>query len=260
MKSRLFLSIALLSVLFSGCSYNIAKQDRDVIYQTSTIDALLSGVYDGTVSFGELKKHGDFGIGTVDAVAGEMVALDGRFYRIDKSGHACVISDDMKTPFAAVTFFDPDIVASTDTPMTFDELKARIDKMLPSRNVFYAIRVDGLFSYMKTRTVTRQKKPYPPLMDAIKKQIIFEQHDVRGTLVGLWCPTYISDINVPGYHFHFLTEDRARGGHVLDCTAKDVTISVDTTSKCALVLPETKAFLNAPLAKEREKELEKVEK
>jgi acetolactate decarboxylase len=52
-----------------------------VIFQTSTIDALLDGAYDGDVSFRELREHGAFGLGTLDALDGEMIALDGRFYR-----------------------------------------------------------------------------------------------------------------------------------------------------------------------------------
>nr|MBS9408302.1 acetolactate decarboxylase [Streptococcus oralis] len=42
------------------------------VYQTSTMLALLDGIYDGVISFEELKERGDFGIGTFDQLDGEM--------------------------------------------------------------------------------------------------------------------------------------------------------------------------------------------
>ena len=82
-KRTCFLLVVIFSVLsFSACS-NLHK-NRDVLYQTSTINALLEGVYDGDITFHELKEHGDFGLGTFHALDGEMVALDGNFYQIKR--------------------------------------------------------------------------------------------------------------------------------------------------------------------------------
>ena len=67
----------------SGCAH---VQKNDVVFQSSTINALLKGVYDGEVSFGELKRNGDFGIGTFNALDGEMIGLDGTFYQIKVDG------------------------------------------------------------------------------------------------------------------------------------------------------------------------------
>ena len=47
------------------------------IYQTSTMGALLGGVYEGDVTIGELLRHGDFGLGTFNRLDGEMLVLDG---------------------------------------------------------------------------------------------------------------------------------------------------------------------------------------
>ncbi len=46
------------------------------LFQTSTIDALLEGKFDGDVSFADLAGRGDSGLGTLDALDGEMIALD----------------------------------------------------------------------------------------------------------------------------------------------------------------------------------------
>ena len=67
------LSSMLLALLFSG---PCLAQDDDVLFQVSTIDALMQGVFDGFYSFNDLMAQGDLGIGTFDALEGEMVALD----------------------------------------------------------------------------------------------------------------------------------------------------------------------------------------
>src|SRR5665647_3590613 len=72
----------------------------DVLYQVSTINALLQGVYDGVIPIGELETHGDFGIGTFDGLEGEMLALDGNYYQIKTDGIAYPVSENMTTPFA----------------------------------------------------------------------------------------------------------------------------------------------------------------
>jgi len=55
-------------------------RSHHTLFQTSTIDALLEGEYDGDISFAELEERGDFGLGTLEALDGEMIALDGGFY------------------------------------------------------------------------------------------------------------------------------------------------------------------------------------
>ena len=59
----------------------------------------------------ELKKHGDFGIGTFDALDGEMIVLDGVVYQAKADGHIYQAADNLTTPFATVTYFDSDLAA-----------------------------------------------------------------------------------------------------------------------------------------------------
>ena len=75
------------------------------VFQNSTINALLEGVYDGSMTYGELRRHGDFGLGTFNALDGEMIAFDGEFYQIKSDGIAYPVADDQRTPFATVLFF-----------------------------------------------------------------------------------------------------------------------------------------------------------
>ena len=54
-----------------------AEREPHVLFQASTIGALLDGAYDGDLSFAELAEHGDLGLGTLNGLDGEMIALDG---------------------------------------------------------------------------------------------------------------------------------------------------------------------------------------
>jgi acetolactate decarboxylase len=247
-----------LMITLLGCSSPQAK--RDILFQTSTIDALLVGVYDGEMTFKELKQHGDLGLGTFNGLDGEMIALDGQFYQIKMDGVAYPVADSMKTPFSVVTFFEADDARQLNNKVNYEQLTQYLDSVIPTENIFYAIRIDGVFSYIKTRSVPEQHKPYPPLVDVVKHQAVFEFHDTEGTILGFRTPGYVKGINVPGYHLHFITADKKAGGHLLACEMEDVKIELDSTSMFTLVLPEDKDFARADLAKERHKELQKVEK
>ncbi len=249
-------------MVFSGCS--VPKEHRgskDVLFQASTINALLAGVYDGDMTFRTLRQHGDFGLGTVNRLDGEMIGLDGKFYQIKTDGKAYLIPDTMKTPFAEVAFFNPDTTFKIkDSIGNYVQLKSYLSRWLSVKNIFYAIKIEGTFSYIKTRSVPSQKKPYPLLVNVVKHQATFEFHQAKGTLAGFWCPAYVKGIGVPGYHFHFITDDRKAGGHLLACRMKNVTVQIDPISAFYMVLPQSKAFDKINLTVGKQKELEKVEK
>jgi acetolactate decarboxylase len=207
------------------------------LFQTSTIDALLEGEYDGDVDFAELESRGDFGLGTLDALDGEMVALDGAFYQIKADGRAYGIDSRAKTPFAVVTFFEPNLSRTLAAPIDFDGFCNYLDRLVGDEAPCCAVRLDGRFGYVKTRSVPRQRKPYPPLAEVVRDQPTFELRDVRGSIVGFRFPSYAQGLNVAGYHFHFITEDRSAGGHVLEFRMECGELSVDREADLRLELP-----------------------
>ncbi|MCD6317669.1 acetolactate decarboxylase [Candidatus Aerophobetes bacterium] len=242
------------------CEYSYSQGSRDILFQTSTINALLEGIYDGQITYKELKEHGDFGIGTFNNLDGEMIGLEGKFYQVKTDGIAYPVDGSMKTPFAAVTFFEPDKSALLDKTMNYEQLKQYLDSLLPTQNIFYAIKIRGKFNYIKARSVPRQEKPYPPLTQVVKKQSIFEFHQVEGTIVGIRSPFYVEGINVPGYHLHFITKDKKAGGHVLEFLTKKVKIEIDYTSEFYLVLPKSSEFYKLDLTIRKQKEVENIER
>ena len=233
---------------------------QDTLTQLSTIDALMTGVYDGDTTLASLRERGDFGLGTFNALGGEMILLDGRFYRVAAASSVEQPDSATKTPFAAVTFFEPDLVVPLERGLDFRTLASRTGQLLPTVNVFYAIKITGTFQVVTARSVPSQKKPYKPLSEVVKTQPVFTISDVEGTIVGFHCPPYVKGLNVPGYHLHFLSADRKSGGHVLDFRVEKATMQIDETREFLLILPSDKAFNEADLKADREKELKAVEK
>ena len=257
---KLKLSVILCAVLLFATQAQAAGQPG-ALYQISTIEALLDGSYDGQASFAKLAKHGDFGLGTVDKLNGEMVALDGKFYQVTVDGVVHQVPPEMTTPFANVTFFKENIAFDCPAGLDYQGLKKLIDSRLPSPNLFYAVRVDGVFPRVKVRSVpAATKRPYPKLVEVVKHQKVYDFPQVKGSLVGFYCPSFVKGVNVPGYHLHFLGAARQKGGHVLALKTPACRVSLAVLHSLELVLPEKGDFLTRKLGKEREGQLEKVEK
>jgi acetolactate decarboxylase len=210
-------SLRILVLILSLFMLGLAHADQPLLYQVSTITALKEGCYDGPVTFGQLKEHGDFGLGTLNGLDGEMIALDGRFFQVSADGSVREIDASAKTPFAAVCTFRAEKKLAGDGKQNLQQVLQWLDEAVPDQDRFLAIRIDGTFPFMKVRSVPRQAKPYPKLTDALKHQTVFELTDAEGTMVGFRCPPYAEGINVGGYHFHFINRARTAGGHVLDC-------------------------------------------
>jgi acetolactate decarboxylase len=212
------------------------------------------------MSIHDLKKHGDFGMGTLDALDGEMVVLDHAFYQIKPDGKAYLLSDEDTSPFATLTFFKTGQELFPNKTLGYKELTAFLDEKLPSENLIYAIKIEGRFPSLKVRSAARQKKPFPVLTEAIKQQKIFELKDQEGTLVGFRFPPYAEGINVPGYHFHFLNKDRTLGGHVLEFQVGKPLIQISEGRGLSLDFPGSEEFLKFRFEADSQEAIRKVEK
>jgi acetolactate decarboxylase len=221
---------------------------RDAVFQSSTVGALEAGVDDGEMTFTQLREHGDFGLGTLDGLDGEMVAVDGRFYQVRMDGRAYPIPGPARTPFAVVKWFQADRTLMLGATPNLAALERFLDRAIASPNVCTAVRIEGRFAGMTTRSVPRQAKPYPPLSEAVKRQKTFDLGETDGVMVGFRTPEYMAALNVAGYHFHFLRSDRKRGGHVLACSIRQAQVQIDTALGLDLLLPGTPEFARARLS------------
>jgi acetolactate decarboxylase len=71
-------------------------------------------------------------------------------------------------------------------------------------------------------------------------------------------PGYIEGLNLPGYHLHFITDDKKMGGHLLDCLIQEARIEIDLSSDFYMTLPETTEFRKADLEKDNRINLDKT--
>jgi acetolactate decarboxylase len=231
-----------------------------VLFQASTIAALLDGAYEGDLSFAALAERGDLGLGTVNGLDGEMIALDGRFYRADVDGVVHAVAPTERTPFAVVAEFELAIEVDIAGPLSHEELLARLDELIPAGAASCVIRIDGRFDLVRARSVPRQTPPYRPLTEVVADQHVFDLTDLGGTMVGFRFPSYAEGIEVSGYHLHFVDDDRSRGGHVLDSRLGDVRVGLDPSSDLHVELPPRVDLAAPDLAASTHAAVERVER
>jgi acetolactate decarboxylase len=226
------------------------------LYQISTSTALVEGVYSGSISSSILLEHGDFGVGTFAGLDGEMIILDGVIYQA--AGTVLRRSDDFLVPFASITQYREDAAFQIGKVAGLRDVVLACDPHRCSENLFFALRIDGLFDTIHARAV----HPVPQgdrLLDAAKTELEFHFSNIEGTLVGLWSPAYSSSFSVPGYHFHFISKDRTKGGHLLNCAAQQLRASIQMVSEYDVRLPEAGSFLTTDLSRNPASDLAKAE-
>ena len=229
-----------------------------LLYVSAPVNALVEGLYREDTTIADILARGDFGLGTFNDLDGEMVVLDGQVYQLRSDGIAYAVTPDTRTPFACVTFFRPYSEEKIDQPLDYPGLMTLFDRLLPSKNMLYALRLDGLFDYVRTRSVPRQDS-YRPLVEVPREQPEFEFEHIEGTLVGYWTPNFMQSIAVPGYHLHFLTADKRHGGHLLECRPRHIRIRLQHIARLELGLPLTLDYLTADLGRDTSQDLREAE-
>lgn len=253
--------IGLVTLLFA-CNPVPTKTstENNTLYQVSTISSLLDRNYDGELTCKQLHQKGDFCIGTFNAIDGEMLGIDGKFYQIKTDGKAYLTHDTTRTPFAVATHFSSDFTLELNDTIDYEQLAHHLDSLLPTTNIFYALKIHGTFQELTTRSVPRQTKPYVPLVEIVKNQAVFEFQNTTGTLVGFRFPDYTTGMNVPGYHFHYITDDHTRGGHVLSLKGITAQAQIDSIHHLELELPQSEAFYGMQKNENIVNDIKKVEK
>lgn len=222
-------------VLFAGAVLPACAAEA---YQVSTISALLAGGYDGETTVDQLLRQGDFGLGTFNGVNGEMMVLDGKVYRGTIDGGAQLVANTEQTPFAVVVAFDPQGSMPVAAGQSLAQLQAALDALPYSASRILAARVDSRFRTIRIRSEPKQTPPYRPLAEVIKEQQVTNTFDdIDGSLIGFRFPATASSVNVAGWHFHFLSADRTRGGHVLALTTGEGSAALEEISDLRISFP-----------------------
>lgn len=233
--------------------------DPGNIFLVSPINAILEGLYETPITLAELSRHGDFGIGTFNDLDGELLMVDGAIYRLDADGWAHRPAPEVCTPFAGVCHFNPYSVESVSGIADMHGFEAFLDRSLLSRNMMFAIRAEGRFARVRTRSVPLTAN-HTPLVEATALQRLLDLEDVEGTIVGFYTPDFMPSVNVPGYHFHFITADRSRGGHVLSCEIIKADVSFQICTRMTLNLPFTADYLGVEFTRDARGDIETAER
>ncbi|TBN02955.1 acetolactate decarboxylase [Hyunsoonleella flava] len=230
----------------------IKNPKSDVFYQYSIWFAFVNKVFDGDLKVSELKTKGDIGLGSFDYLDGELVMLDGVPYRIRENGEISVGQDEDEIVYADATFFNEDGVFQIEGPVDYPSFQNKLNTKMESEHYFYAYRVPVKLDYVKLGGVPKVEKPFKDGLDVLLPiRPVFEAENISGTLVGFYCPEYIGNINAFGHHFHFISDDRKWGGHVMEFkTTHDIDVPWDQKTSYAFDLPKNKTFEGVKLDSE----------
>jgi acetolactate decarboxylase len=250
------LIIAALLLTAAGVS---SAADEPTLYVYSTIDALLAGAYDGDLTVRQLSAKGNFGIGTYNHLNGEMVVHEGVYYHVKADGSVAVANPEERVPLAYVVPFKPTETFAVGGVLSLSAIEVLADQRITNKNMFYAIEIKGTFSDIATRAIASQVRPYRALAEVAKTQSVFKRESVSGTMIGIRSPSLSKGISVPGFHWHFISDDKKFGGHILSVGQANGVARLALVHHLEIDLPTTDDFASADQEKDRAEELRKVE-
>ena len=220
-KTQLWIA-PLVAILALGCGDRPERLDGSSgrLFQVGTLQSFLDGDYQGYWSFAEIEPEGDVGLGTFEGINGELVVADGAYWHVYPDGSVAEVDPNERTPFAQVTNFLPDRFGSMRGPL---DCGSTLDDLLTTQSgfdedVLYVATIRGRFSSITTRAIDKQEPPYHPLADLTPMQHEFPMTDVTGTMVLVHTPGTLETVSPAGFHYHFITADHERGGHVVSCS------------------------------------------
>ena len=236
---------ALTGTILFNSNFAVAANDKETINQVALLQSLALGYFDGSITVKEWKTFGDTGIGTFEGLNGELIALDGVIYQGDQNCRAHVMKDTDTIPFSNITFFEKDFSAKLKNLSSKSDVESRLNEIVNKNgaNSFYMVKIPAEYNEILIRSEAKQNPPYPTLVQALEatqKEVTLK--NIRGTIVGLYCPQFMSSLNSVGWHFHFISEDKKFAGHVLEMNIKSGEVQFDKTEKFAMCLPSKKNF------------------
>lgn len=243
--------------------FNSTGATEQCMYQVSTLQALAMGYNIAVITVEELLRHGDTGLGTFEGVDGEMIVADGVCYRATADGTVTQAPAETGVPFAAVSCLDGrrmfPLEAVPDIETLKNILTLRIEENF-GLNSMHMVRVDGSFERVCARSETGQLTHHITLKEMLQdKQRDFFFDDTDGTLVCVYYPDYMDGINAPGWHLHFLSADKTRGGHVFDLSLRSGRAEMDKISRIEIQLPNSASFDTYSLKNASQDEIRQVE-
>ena len=222
------------------------------LIQASTLNALMLGNFDKTVSMKDFLHHADTGIGTYTGLDGEAIFEDGVAYKATADGKVSVMQPEDGVAFGTVAKFDESVPeVELKNISDIETLKQALEPYVKDdQNIFYMIKAKGVFKTMHVRSCFACEKPYPTLSEVAQDQREFHFENTRGDVIAVWCPRYVNGINLPGWHFHYLSGDKTQGGHILGLSADHLTLKINQIERFDLTLPRNPEFAQRDLCED----------
>jgi len=250
MKKYFYLIIGMLILGFQNEGIkNENREDKiEYLYQYSVLAGLNNSIFSGDLTIKELKTKGDLGVGSYSGFDGELVMVDGKVYQVFETGEIRKAPLELTTPYVTATFFDKDATFQENQPVNYEKLKEVIESKLPSKNYFYALKITGNFNSVLCVGAPKQEKPYTKtLADIIPVRPQFKAENINGTIVGFWCPSYVGEVTLAGFHLHFVSDNLKIGGHLIDFESSDLLIEYDEIMKMTFDLQDNELFRESEL-------------
>ena len=233
------------------------------MYQVSTLQALALGYSRAVITVKDLLQEGNTGLGTFEDVNGEMIVMDGHCYRADQNGHVTVVAPETGVPFAAVADLTGEQRFSMKEMPDIESVRTELTRKIEERfglNSMHVVVIDGYFEKVDARSEAPYRSHHIPLKAILgQTQNAYIYENIPGSLVGVYFPDYMDGINMPGWHLHFLSEDRTKGGHVFDVCIREGEAKVDKISNIFINLPKEAAFDTYSLKQDLQEEIKSVE-
>ncbi len=221
--------------------YAQVSEPKGTLFQVSTLTGLERGLFYPVTTVGQMRQNGNIGVGAFEGMDGELLIIDGQAYNAMYSGKVVPVEDNSPIGYGAVAVLTANRTESMQNVPSYNQLQKSLEQLLPNKNIFYVFKIQATFNYLKVRSTAKQEKPYPGLAVVVKNQSTFEFNNIKGTLIGFRCPAYIQGVYAPGFHLHFISEDRQKGGHVLEANVADLTAQIGYLTQMHLLLPDNEA-------------------
>lgn len=208
------------------------------LYQLGNASALFSGLVEGNQNLKSLMTKGNFGLGTFNDIDGELVAVDGKFFKIGQKGVTTPVESNWKSPFVELVKFKNSNTVNITNAASYDKLKQQLATQIDNKNIPYAIKISGTFDFIKLRS----RSPRKSTDNSNIVEEIYTANDIKGTLVGYWFPDYLLSLTVPAFHFHFIADDHKLSGHVLEVKSTNVRVAMNKISQIEMAFPQSTAY------------------
>ena len=233
------------------------------MFQVSTLQALALGYSRSVITVEELLKNGNTGLGTFEDVNGEMILVDGHCFRAMEDGCVTEVGPDTGVPFASVAFLSSarcfELVNIGDIESLKQELNLKIEEEF-GLNSMHMVCIDGEFAKVCARSESAFRSHHIDLKSILEKtQNDFYFDEIRGSLVCVYYPDYMDGINASGWHLHFVSEDRTKGGHVFEINMVRGAVCMDKINRIEISLPKEAAFDTYSLKEASGEDIKKVE-